>query len=462
MSYINNDMKRVISIILILSIILFSLSGCNSKQVNNNNVDIESKANEYIESFNKVCTNSKYIGNIIIGKGDEIVYKKSYGNEYLEDSSTLNEDSIFRIGSISKTFTSVAILQLHEKGLLDINNPISNYIPLENEDINFTIKSILNHTSGLIRDGYINFNKEYSDENKLSLKLASEPLTEWIYSNYGYQLLAYLIENVTNTSYENYIQENILIPLDMKNTGCERVETIIPNLAQPYKVHSGQVKSGISVNMCNYVGDGDIYSTTSDLFKFVTALESEKLLKRDTLELMTKDDTGLSVYYGLGLELGEIKGHKWFGHGGAIVHGYRSTFLYFPEDDVTVIILLNVFIENITDLALPLAAIVMDEEYYLPVDGNEIMMNEEDLEIYEGEYKTIDDIIVSIKNIGNNQLEVTPSGMKTILIPYSSTDFAIKGIEYYKIQFVFDDNNKVKSLVGYTNIDKIVEAEKIN
>lgn len=454
---------------LILFLTSYFLSGCSYEKVNSNDINIAEKADEYIKVFNEVCTKNRYMGNVLIEKEGRIVFQKSYGMSDFENNIPNEEDTVFRIGSMSKSFTATAILQLHEKGLLNINDPISKYILLKEKENKITIENLLNHTSGLTRDRSFYSLKIQSNEG-IYLCTECEPGIEWRYSNYGYKLLAYIIEVVSRMTYEDYLKENIFEPLNMTNTGCDKSDDKIPNLASPHGLYIGGVKNGLDIDTSYLIGSGNIYSTNNDLCLFFRALDDRKLLKQETLDMMFTDNTGLTANYGYGLQLFKLRGHKCIGHGGAIRGalpcGYRSMALRFPDDDITVILLLNVYFDyGDYDMAAPLAAIALGEEYYMPITGEEINLSEEELKKYEGDYKISDkdfiDLIITIKRTKDNYLEVVPSGNRMVLIPYSKSEFIVKGVEYYKVIFSFDDNKNVNGLILKSNVEKLYESEKI-
>ncbi len=235
-----------------------------------------------------------------------------------------------RTASIAKSMTAIAVMQLVEKGLIDLNLPIDKYIPefIQKHKTKITAKHILSHTSGI--DAYKN-SKE--TENKINYptlldaygvfknrELRFEPGTEFYYTTYGYVVLGILIEKVSGMSYENYMQKNIWDKAEMTRTGIEKQEVKRQKSATLYRRdRKGKIKTGKVNNLSNRIPGGVLYSTTSDLLKFGNALLTNSLVNEETIKLMTEHHSlekvnngyGFGFYlYGKQPDEGSIYGHN--------------------------------------------------------------------------------------------------------------------------------------------------------
>ncbi|MFX0032904.1 MAG: serine hydrolase domain-containing protein [Promethearchaeota archaeon] len=313
------------------------------------------------------------VGGIVIN--DSLIWAKGYGEQP-------SLDTVYMIGSITKTFTSTAILQLNESGLLDFNEDINNYLPFDVRNPNYPSRAItpymlLTHTAGLPTNLYwslefyfdnqtidwINNNIDlgggdiikFEDRPSLgeflneslnpegeyydSYNWQSRPGSEFLYSNAGFQLLGYLIEEITNQSYIDYIQEHICEPLNMTNTG-EYYTDFGENNAIPYERHNATNIEYPIYNL-NVTGAGNLRSTIGDMANYLITFMNQgkynenQILSSQSVDLMHYNHIPLS---GTSTEGFTINGYGlgWFlfsdnvkGHGGA-TPGF-STNIYFKE-----------------------------------------------------------------------------------------------------------------------------------
>ena len=191
--------------------------------------------------FESYAHYNRFIGNVLISKNDKIIYKKSFGFADAETSTKNTEASIFSIASVTKPLTAVGIMKLVDQGKLTLETPISIYFPNFIPDFskNITIRHLLNHSSGMQanigriddhgnglmpRENAITLNELF--EKFKDSKLKFEPGTGYEYNNFGYTLLAYIIENVTKLSYADYMEEAVFKPAKMKNTSVNNYKVL--------------------------------------------------------------------------------------------------------------------------------------------------------------------------------------------------------------------------------------------
>ncbi|RNC86766.1 MAG: class A beta-lactamase-related serine hydrolase [Winogradskyella sp.] len=260
----------------------------------------------------------------------EVAWEAAVGYANKEAKIEFKIDTEIRTASIAKSMTAVAVMQLVEQGLIDIDTPIDTYIPefIQSNTTKITTRHILTHTSGI--DAYKN---EKEIENKVNYKtlldayavfkdreLLFEPGSNYHYTSYGYVVLGILIEKVTNESYENYMQKHIWDKAGMTHTGIEKPGIKRPNSAALYhKNRKGKIKKAKANNLSNRIPAGGFYSTIGDLTKFGNALLSNKLVSEETLKLMCQHHSlekvnnsyGFGFFlYGKSPNVGSIYGHN--------------------------------------------------------------------------------------------------------------------------------------------------------
>ncbi|HEY7119789.1 MAG TPA: serine hydrolase domain-containing protein [Tepidisphaeraceae bacterium] len=276
-----------------------------------------------------------------------------YGLANVELNVTVTPDTVFQIQSVTKTFTSTAILMLVEQGKIALDDPVGKYLEGTPDSWKpIKIRHLLSHTSGI---------KDFINEPTASLRLdvteeevlkatAPRPLNftpgdRYSYSNTNYHLLAMIIRKLTGLSYGDYLAERIFRPLGMSSTRIVSLSALIPNRAAGYQWAGGTLRNGqyVAESILGY-GGGGIVSTASDMAKWAIALDGEKLLKRATFEqawTAMKLNDGKASSYGLGWGVGSVNGHKYVSHSGAHMTGFTSSFTRYGDDHLTVIVLTN-------------------------------------------------------------------------------------------------------------------------
>ncbi len=299
---------------------------------------------------------SNFMGSVIVTKDDVPIFSGGYGYANLEWETGNTPTTKFRIGSITKQITAAAILQLEEAGKLSTNDQISNYvseIPDSWQDI--TILHLLTHASGIPNlDTLQNFSEinRYPISPREAIQLIVEepvlfsPGSDRSYSNMGYTLLGYVIEQITNQSYADYVEQNIFLPLGMLDSGYDSSTEVIKNRAQGYERNSENILlNAASMDTSIPYAAGGLYSTTEDLARWNTALYAGDLISNDSLEKMLTPYGELPPplgFTGFGTFINEGPYGKRYSNGG-VIRGFVSSINYFPESDISVIVLSNTF-----------------------------------------------------------------------------------------------------------------------
>jgi CubicO group peptidase (beta-lactamase class C family) len=293
--------------------------------------------------------------NILISKNSEIIYNNAFGSANLELNVPLKKNMVFRIGSITKQFTAVAILQLMESGRISLQDNIQKHIPnfpVKKYDI--TIEHLLSHTSGLKEytaishpDPYIerhDFTPEFLIDHFKSEPLEFEPGTKFSYSNSNYVLLGYIIEKVSKEKYHRYMEDHIIKPLGLFSTYYATEQTVVPNRVTGYTRDRGFFENCAYQTISLGYACGDLMSTVEDLNRWNEALLAFKPVKKETLDKAFtpyKLKNGTYSTYGYGWFIDSVRGSKCIHHEGQ-VSGFIAQEKYFPEEKVYAVILTNV------------------------------------------------------------------------------------------------------------------------
>jgi CubicO group peptidase (beta-lactamase class C family) len=295
--------------------------------------------------------------SLAVIKSGKPVVNKGYGLANVEHNVPVTAETVIRLGSVSKQFFAAAILKLMEDGKLSIDDPVHKFFPDAPEAWKpIQVKHLLSHTSGLRREGPA-YNNAIIQPDLVIVKSAYPlPLEfktgdKYQYSNVGYYMLADIIAQVSGKPWQDYIRETLFVPAGMQHSQMTDFYPIIPHRANGY-MH----KKDTLVNadaMYAVRPSGGFLSTSSDMILWDKVLREKKnILKKEDWELLwtpfikTSNAPGTKNYYGFAWQIIEYKGHKLVLHGGANL-GFRSIYMRFIDDDLSIIILTN------TDEAIP-------------------------------------------------------------------------------------------------------------
>ncbi|HEY8896507.1 MAG TPA: serine hydrolase domain-containing protein [Niastella sp.] len=353
-------MKKIVLVITIFTLVKDAISQ-------------PSKADRFIDSF---VRKNNFNGTILIEQHSKTVYRKSFGFANFTFKVPNTTDTKYKIASITKAFTSVLILQLYEQGKIDLENPITTYLPDYKGAAGnkVSVKQLLNMTSGIrnIDDGVtLESALKYgmpqyqlphtSDEmltNYCSDTLVSKPGTRFDYNNADYIILGKIIERITGKTYDEALKEKILKPLNMSNSGMISQEKIIDKLADTYFYRDtlNILTNDLPVYTSNWYAAGAMYSTADDIAKFSDALFRGKLLKQETLNQMFTsglDEYGLGVWVYKDYKIN----HRMFTiikRPGRII-GAQTMLFHILENNSTIIILSNTGTTSLDNFAAQIA-----------------------------------------------------------------------------------------------------------
>ena len=337
----------------IIFIVLFlSLSSILHSQVTQNKL-FDEYLNQYLKNKNVPSISAGLLEN------GEISWLNSIGKADLENNVPITKTSLYRIASISKSITAVAIMQLWERGLINLDTDARLYLPsFPEKKYKFTIRQLLNHTAGIrnYKEGEFDSKKYYSSIDE-ALKVFAydslnfEPGTKYEYTSLDYSILAAIIEKVSKTSYEEFIKRNVFVPIRMNATRVDKQIDIVSNRVRGYEKNAERkLINAPLADLSIKIAGGGFLSTTDDLLLFAKALLENKLVKQSTLNLMTqrtilKNET--QIDYGLGFSL-EYKDNllKYFSHTGAGT-GFSSLLIIDPQLKIASVNLINIRDRNL-------------------------------------------------------------------------------------------------------------------
>lgn len=348
-----------VSIILILTAFTFSYAECSQRQGNEYG-HVKQQLHSYLQQLTEAGT---FSGTVLIGKEGKILFMKGYGMADYEEGIPNTPETLFNIASMTKAFTTMAILMLEEKDLLSVKDTIDKFIPGFPHGNLITIHQLMIHTSGLFlylndpgsllrQDG--NLAKFHTPEELMEFfmyqPLKFEPGLQWEYCNSGYILLGIIIERLSGVTFNEFIKINILKPLNAKHISCDpygiefqnkraigydNITTDPPTHPAPeFTWHPGNVYSAAGM-----------FATVKDLYKWDQALYTNQLVSYETLEKMFAPSTGYRYNYAYAWFIDSLEHnghmHKHIWHPGALP-GYHSMFSRFVDDKLTIIILENI------------------------------------------------------------------------------------------------------------------------
>lgn len=414
------------------------------------------------EHFDKYLTsmekNRGFNGSVLIAKDDEILFSKGYGYSNIEEGTKNTSDTKFAIADLTTTFTSMAIMQLYEKGLLDLDDAISKYISGMVYGEQITIKHLMTHTSGIIDYmgmldtlpfAFKDLDRESIVEIIINSPPLSEPTVEWRYNRTGYILLGHIVEKISKLTLEEYFEENIFKPLKMNNTGTYSDSDQKLDLAKGYMGFLNfDLIEDTDTSIKNTYGSGYMYSTVEDLFKWDMALKTDKLVKLKTLDMIfdpyVTDDYfpggfGLGWFIFKSEDLGDIIYHP-----GAI-DGFTSYISRYIDENYTIIIAINKDNYNYDSIAETLLRILNKKHYQMPSEFFEIQLDSKTLQKYIGLYEHVSGDNISIIENEDQLYAKLPGQGKVEIFPMSETEFFYKIIEAY-ITFEKNDSGEIVGL----------------
>jgi D-alanyl-D-alanine carboxypeptidase len=296
----------------------------------------------------------KFSGAILVARQESILLQRGWGKANRSSGKANTADTQFRIGSMNKMFTSIAVLQLVQAGKVSLDAPFGQYLadyPNKSAASHVTIRELLNHTGGtgdiFGADFDTHRDKLRSNDDYVKLygsrELDHAPGGKFEYSNYGFVLLGAVIEKASGMSYYDYVERHIFKPAGMSSTGSLPESDVLPRRANGYMRQGDTWSANDSTLPLRGTAAGGGYSTIGDIFRFAQALQAGKLVSKATLSAATQPvfhDASSGYGYGYGFEVLSEGGLKSYGHEGA-APGMNGELRVFPDQGYVIVILSN-------------------------------------------------------------------------------------------------------------------------
>ncbi|MEZ4869518.1 MAG: serine hydrolase [Caldilineaceae bacterium] len=392
---------------------------------------------------------------VLVLRDGEVILRKGYGLANVELGVPIAPEMVFRLGSVAKQFTAMAILMLVEEGKLALDDDITTYLPdYPTQGQTITVEHLLTHTGGVKDLEFLpaRLAVERSDlaVEELIALFKDEPLdfapgTAWSYSNSGYILLGAIIEQVSGMSYADFIQQRIFTPLGMTHSYYDDPTLVIPGRVAGYTRTSDGYANAAYMSMTQPYAAGALASSVDDLAKWDAALYTSKLIKQSTLRRMFKSvvlTNGQTPGYGYGWGVGTYAGHPIQDHNGGI-NGFYTEVMRLSADKVYIAILSNLENPSVApdELAFDIATLVIGKPYQ---DPPAIALPATTLTSYEGVYLVNGQGGVVIRQEEDHLLWQT-GGPARVLMPLATDEFFIAGVPL-RIRFVKDRAGVVTSM----------------
>jgi CubicO group peptidase (beta-lactamase class C family) len=397
-----------------------------------------------------------FMGAVLVAKGSDILLDKGYGKAVAEWNIPDSPDAKFRIGSMTKQFTAALVLLEQEEGKLSVDDPIRKYLPDSPAAWDkITIGDLLHHTSGV--PNFI-FDKRFFEWRMVARTPVEEmdffkdkplnfaPGTQWEYSNSNYMLLGMILEKVTGRRYVDLLQERILAPLGMKDSGLDDDDLILPQRAEGYQPGSKGIVPVRSQSMSVAWSTGAMYSTTRDLLRWEQGLFGGKVLSAVSLKQMT---TATKGNYGCGVFVSRKDDMEVVEHGGSI-EGFNSYMIYVPARNIAVIALSNVSGDAPDKMAVKLLDVTLGKTVTLAKQRVAVPIAKADLSKYVGDYTISAQLSLNI-TASDEGLTVLATGQPPLQFSYEGEinghpQFFTRAMDA-QIEFIPNATDQVSRLV---------------
>ena len=332
----------------------------------------------------------KFMGSVALSEAGKIIYTKSIGFSDIDKKTKPDENTKYRIGSISKTFTSVLVFKAIEQKKLSLETTLDKYFPSIKNANKITVSNLLNHRSGIHNftndESYLKWNTEKKTEKEMLQIIEKggsdfEPGSKADYSNSNFVLLSYILQKAYKKSYSKLLTEIITKPIGLKNTFVGDKINLQNNESNSYKFLTNWEKE-TETDMSIPMGAGAVVSTPGNLTKFAEALFNGKIITLKSVDLMKT----LKDNYGMGLFQIPFGDKKSFGHTGGI-DGFSSVFGYFPNEKISFALTSNGSNYNNNNISIVLLSAIFNKPYEIP-DFKIYELTTNDLDKYLGIYSS--------------------------------------------------------------------------
>ena len=392
--------------------------------------------------------------SIVVAKNGKVVFSKAYGMANLEQHTPISTASVFRMGSMTKQFTAIAILMLVQKGQLSLEDRLNKFYPEQfKDDHGITIRHLLGHTSG-IKD-YITIpevrayaTRKIKPQEIIAIIAQSpldfEPGSNYTYSNSGYFILGGILEQITGASYQEFITKNILEPLKMQHTSYEDPAQIIADRASGYYRRAEGFINAPYIDMSVIFSAGALLTTPEDMVKWDESLYLHSLVNAPYIKMALEPrqlNNGEYTDYGFGFRVAKVNGVNSIEHGGGIF-GFQCYGIRIESAHVYVLVMTNFEGKNKYDIACAQAAAIAIGKPYS--QNKYVKLSKAELAGYAGKFNGKDKLIRHTF-VKNDILFYQEDKVITQLIPMSRDTFKMDGTFDDQVTFL-RENNKITAL----------------
>ena len=328
--------------------------------------------NQRVQKMDGFVRSHDFSGVVLVARNGHVLFQKAYGLANREHGVANKLDTKFRLGSITKQFTALAVMILSEHGKLKVSDPICKYVEnCPSAWSAITVHHLLTHTSGIPDFTDFPDNDHYDRLPMTPLETMARfrdkplefvPGERFNYDNSGYLVLGYIIERASGEKYEDFLRKNIYEPLGMLHSGYDHPWIVLKDRASGYARRGTEIVNAEYTEMDQPLGGGSMYSTVGDLLRWDQALYTEKLVSQKSLDqIFTPNETVYSATrpldrgwysrhkYGYGWDVTQQWfGRKLYSHSGGI-NGFRSMIMRYPEDRTLVVVLTNMELPEVED-----------------------------------------------------------------------------------------------------------------
>lgn len=389
-------------------------------------------------------------GSVLIARQGKVELAKGYGPANREHGVPCDVETRYRLASMTKAFTAMAVMILEERGLLSVDDTLDKYIPDYPGGNAITLHHLLTHTSGVVNysklpDHYRVWTMPHTIEQVIE-RFKHEPLRfapgeRFEYSNSGYVLLTHVIEQVSGRSYGEFLEENVFRPLGMKHSGVDSHTEVIPGRATGHYNFGDGIVQAPYLDVGFTAGAGSLYSTVTDLYRWDRALRGPTLVSEATLERILTPGAG---NYGYGWFIREEFGRRLVEHRGGL-NGFLTMMQRFVDDDVVVITMFNYVSTFAREVNRALAAIALGEPWEPVLRPGGVDVSAAELEPLVGRYRLRDDTIVVTLADGSLRAAF-PDLENALLVPQGDSVFWLREANAL-LRFPADDNGEVSRLI---------------
>ncbi len=413
---------------------------------------------------------------VLIAKDGKIIFEKAYGLASLQPKRKMKTNMVFPIASMTKQFTSAAILQLVEQGKMSLQDTIQKYVSYyPTKKYAITIHHLLSQTSGIPdyfdvdEEEFGLLSQEHTPKQLIDYyrdyPLNFKPGDKWEYSNSNYPLLGAALEKVTGMPLKDYLEQYLFKPLNMNSSGLWYTKHIKKKrIPTGYNIKQGKLYEGPNMVGSALYASGGIVSSVDDLFLWNRALRNKNIISEYVVEQLIKENINNSedtTGYGYGFFLRNLQGSPTIEHGGNLF-SFTSGGLYLPKEDIFICILANTKFDRVQELSNYIASVLINK----PIEiFSKKEISKEILKDYIGTYELQSEEVsrtFEIKLFDNLLLLSDPKAPESdaILTPSDKDIFILKAVSA-SFKFNRDENNQV---MGYMvkQGDNTFEFKKID